>query len=88
MAELSVGDMAPDFTLRDQSGDDVRLSDFRGRKVLVYFYPKANTPGCTIQSCSVRDSLETLDAGGISALGISPDAPGPQSKFDTKYKLG
>lgn len=88
MARLSIGDAAPDFALSDQHDKPVRLSDFRGRKLLVYFYPKADTPGCTRQSCAVRDALPDLRAAGVDAVGISPDASGPQDKFDRKYSLG
>jgi peroxiredoxin Q/BCP len=83
---LSPGDKAPAFTLLDQSGNKVKLSDFKGRKVLVYFYPKADTPGCTTQACSLRDVLP--EVGDTSVLGISPDAPARQAKFDQKYGLG
>jgi peroxiredoxin Q/BCP len=86
MAQLKVGDKAPAFTLVDQRGDKVKLSDFKGRHVLVYFYPKADTPGCTAQSCGLRDILG--DIGDTAVLGISPDAPAKQAKFDTKYGLG
>jgi peroxiredoxin Q/BCP len=83
---LSPGDKAPTFTLLDQSGQKVKLADFKGRKVLVYFYPKADTPGCTAQACGLRDILG--DIGATAVLGISPDAPGKQAKFDQKYGLG
>ena len=83
---VSTGDDAPDFTLSDQDGNDVALSGFAGRKVLVYFYPKADTPGCTTQACGLRDVLG--DIGDTAVLGISPDAPAKQKKFDTKYSLG
>jgi thioredoxin-dependent peroxiredoxin len=88
MSQLKPGDPAPSFELPDQSGRPVRLEDFRERKLLVYFYPKADTPGCTTQSCSVRDHLGELEALGAAAVGISPDVPGKQAKFDTKYSLG
>ncbi len=88
MAELKPGDVAPNFELEDQNGRKVKLSDFQGRKLLLYFYPKANTPGCTTQACSVRDARGDLDPLGVTAVGISPDAPGPQKKFDEKYGLG
>ncbi|MBD3321524.1 MAG: thioredoxin-dependent thiol peroxidase [Chitinivibrionales bacterium] len=88
MAQLKSGDTAPAFALKDQNGADKRLSDFAGKKVLLYFYPKADTPGCTTQSCSVRDSLSELSQKGIVALGISPDLPEKQTKFDKKHGLG
>ncbi len=88
MKKLSVGDKAPAFTLLDQSGKKVSLSSFKGKKVLVYFYPRANTPGCTKQACSVRDSSKELTSKNIVTLGISPDKPEKQKKFDDKYTLG
>ena len=88
MATLVAGDPAPDFSLQDQSGSTVRLSDFRGRQILVYFYPKADTTGCTAQSCAVRDALPRLEELNVAAVGISPDLPAKQAKFDTKYTLG
>lgn len=87
MAERLVpGDAAPGFTLKDQHGADVALSGFRGRRVLVYFYPKADTPGCTAQACSLRDALPQV--GTAAVVGISPDPPKRQTAFDTKYGLG
>jgi peroxiredoxin Q/BCP len=86
MTTLAVNEKAPSFTLLDQTGTKVKLSDFKGRKVLVYFYPKADTPGCTAQSCGLRDVLG--DIGDTVVVGISPDAPAKQAKFDTKYNLG
>jgi thioredoxin-dependent peroxiredoxin len=83
---LSVGDAAPSFTLQDQSASPVALSDFKGRKVLVYFYPKADTPGCTTQACGLRDVLGQI--GDTAVLGISPDKPAKQARFDQKYGLG
>jgi thioredoxin-dependent peroxiredoxin len=83
---LKPGDKAPAFTLSDQDGQDVKLSGFKGRKVLVYFYPKADTPGCTTQACGLRDILG--EVGDTAILGISPDKPAAQKKFDTKYSLG
>lgn len=88
MGQLNVGDKAPDFELEDQSGNTVKLSDFKGRKLLIFFYPKADTPGCTKQSCSVRDAHEELATAGVDAVGISPDKSSKQQKFDTKYGLG
>jgi peroxiredoxin Q/BCP len=83
---LTPGDKAPDFTLLDQAGDTVKLAGLKGRKVLVYFYPKADTPGCTTQACGLRDILG--DVGDTAVIGISPDKPAAQAKFDTKYSLG
>ena len=83
---LKVGDKAPAFTLLDQDGKKVKLSDFKGRRVLVYFYPKADTPGCTQQACLLRDAAPQI--GDTAVLGISPDAPSKQLKFDEKYGLG
>jgi peroxiredoxin Q/BCP len=88
MGQLKPGDIAPQFELEDQNGRKVKLSDFKGRKLLLYFYPKANTPGCTTQACSVRDARGDLDPMGVAAVGISPDTPGQQKKFDEKYGLG
>ncbi len=88
MPTLKPGDAAPKFVLLDQNGKKVRLSDFRGRKLLVYFYPKADTPGCTKQACSVRDHRADLTDLGIAVVGISPDSPEKQKKFDEKYGLG
>lgn len=82
---LSDGDRAPAFTLLDQNGDQVKLTDFEGRKVLVYFYPKADTPGCTTQSCELSAIKGAVD---VQILGISPDEPGKQKTFDDKYSLG
>ncbi|MBV8303435.1 MAG: thioredoxin-dependent thiol peroxidase [Acidimicrobiia bacterium] len=83
---LKPGDKAPDFTLLDQHGNKVRLKDFRGRRAIVYFYPKADTPGCTTQACELRDASPKL--GDTAVVGISPDPPNRQAKFDEKYGLG
>jgi peroxiredoxin Q/BCP len=83
---LSAGDKAPAISLADQEGTTVKLAGFKGRKVLVYFYPKADTPGCTTQACGLRDILP--DLGDTAVVGISPDKPAAQKKFDTKYSLG
>ena len=83
---LAPGDPAPDFTLLDQHGNPTSLSSLRGRKVLVYFYPKADTPGCTKQACGLNDILG--DIGDTAVLGISPDKPSKQLKFAEKYGLG
>jgi len=88
MARLKPGDEAPGFELADQSGNKVRLSAFGGHKVLVYFYPKAGTPVCTRQACAVRDAAPDLERLGLIVLGISPDPPEKQQRFDEKHRLG
>lgn len=88
MTKLQPGDRAPEFSLEAQDGSTVNLTDFRGKKLLLYFYPKADTPGCTKQSCSVRDARGELWERGVAVLGVSPDTPGAQKKFDAKYSLG
>jgi peroxiredoxin Q/BCP len=88
MTKLAQGDAAPPFALSDQHGSTVRLEDFRGRKLLVYFYPEADTPGCTTQSCDVRDHRQELSGLGVDVVGISPDVPKDQLAFDEKYSLG
>ncbi|GAB3768760.1 peroxiredoxin Q/BCP [Nocardioides ginsengisegetis] len=81
MDRLSAGDTAPDFTLPDDQGNEVSLSGLRGRKVIVYFYPAAMTPGCTKQACDFTESLESLRGAGYEVLGISPDSPTRLAKF-------
>src|SRR5947199_4707751 len=88
MPKLKPGNAAPDFALSDQRGKTVKLKDFRGKKVVVYFYPKADTPGCTTQSCALRDAEPDLKKLKAVVLGISPDTPEKQLKFDEKYDLG
>ena len=88
MPKLQAGDTAPLFSLQDQTGATVSLVDFSGKYLLVYFYPRADTPGCTKQACSVRDARPDLATLGIAAVGISPDTPDRQQKFDEKYDLG
>jgi thioredoxin-dependent peroxiredoxin len=83
---LKPGDKAPSFTLLDQDENDVELATLKGRKVLVYFYPRSDTPGCTTQACGLRDVLG--DIGDTVVLGISPDTPSKQLKFAQKYGLG
>jgi peroxiredoxin Q/BCP len=84
---LQPGDTAPDFTLPDDTGADVALADLRGRKVIVYFYPAAMTPGCTKQACDFSESLESLERDGYAVLGISPDAPAKLAKFRERDHL-
>ncbi|MGD9736330.1 MAG: thioredoxin-dependent thiol peroxidase [Solirubrobacterales bacterium] len=88
MATLAVGEEAPDFTLRDQNGDEVTLSELRGETVVVYFYPRADTPGCTTQACGVRDRSGDYAAAGARVIGISPDEVEEIAKFADKYDLG
>ena len=78
---LNPGDPAPDFTLTSDTGEQVTLSDLRGRRVIVYFYPAAMTPGCTTQACDFRDSLDVLNQQGFTVLGVSPDKPAKLAKF-------
>ena len=84
---LSPGDPAPDFTLPTDTGEEVTLSSLRGRKVIVYFYPAAMTPGCTKQACDFTDSLDALKASGYEVLGISPDKPAKLAKFRERDSL-
>ena len=84
---LNEGDEAPDFELEDQDGEPVRLSSLRGSPVVLYFYPKADTPGCTTQACGIRDRSDEYDAAGAVVLGVSPDEPKKLRKFADKYSL-
>jgi thioredoxin-dependent peroxiredoxin len=86
-ARLSPGDTAPDFTLTDDAGHQVSLHDLRGKKVIVYFYPAAMTPGCTTQACDFTDSLDSLHAQGFEVLGVSPDKPEKLAKFRARDGL-
>jgi peroxiredoxin Q/BCP len=82
------GEEAPDFELRNQDGEAVRLSSLRGSPVVLYFYPKADTPGCTTQACGIRDRSSEYDASGAAVLGVSPDEPAKLRKFADKHGLG
>ena len=84
---LEVGDKAPAFSLPDADGNTVKLSDYKGRRVIVYFYPAASTPGCTKQACDFRDSLSELNGAGLDVVGISPDKPAKLAKFRDDQKL-
>ena len=84
---IGQGTAAPDFELSDQDGRRVRLSDLRGRKVVLYFYPKADTPGCTTQACGIRDHTADYEAAGAVVLGVSPDEPDKLRRFADKYDL-
>jgi peroxiredoxin Q/BCP len=84
---IEEGSPAPEFELRDDGGDTVRLSDFRGKRVVLYFYPKDDTPGCTTEACEFRDAYDTYRDQGIEILGVSPDDVGSHEKFKSKYDL-
>jgi peroxiredoxin Q/BCP len=86
-SRLSAGDAAPDFTLTSDTGDEVTLSDLRGRKVIVYFYPAAMTPGCTKQACDFSESLDSLKGAGFEVLGVSKDKPAKLAKFRERDQL-
>ncbi|MEQ9231991.1 MAG: thioredoxin-dependent thiol peroxidase [Cyclobacteriaceae bacterium] len=85
--KLQAGDTAPDFNSTDQNGDPIKLSDFKGKKVVLYFYPKDNTPGCTAQSCNLRDNYEDLQKQGYVVLGVSSDNEKSHQKFIEKHQL-
>jgi peroxiredoxin Q/BCP len=84
---LEIGQQAPDFKTQDQEGDAISLSDFKGKKVVLYFYPKNNTPGCTAQACNLRDNYEALQKAGYVVLGISSDSQKSHKKFVEKQNL-
>lgn len=84
---LKEGEAAPDFTVKNQDGDDVKLSDFLGQKVVLYFYPKDDTPGCTKEACGLRDNFSTFEKRGVKILGVSTDDEKSHRKFISKYDL-
>ena len=84
---LKIGNKAPDFESINQNGDKVKLSDFIGKKVVLYFYPRDNTPGCTAQACNLKDNYKTLQKNGYTILGISKDSPKSHQKFINKFDL-
>lgn len=84
---LQPGDMAPDFELPNEEGRPVKLSDYRGQRVILFFYPKADTPGCTAQACGFRDNFPRIEAAGATVLGISPDTPRALAKWKAKLDL-
>lgn len=84
---LKIGDKAPAFTVKDQDGSDVSLKDFKGKKLVLYFYPKDNTPGCTAESCNLRDNYSQLKKKGYEVVGISSDSEKSHQKFIDKYQL-
>lgn len=87
MTTLKAGDKAPDFTSTDQNGNSVSLSDFKGKKVVLYFYPKDNTPTCTVEACNLRDNYSDLTAKGFEVIGVSPDSEKKHQNFIKKYEL-
>jgi len=87
MAYLNKGDNAPDFTVETTNGNNLNLSDFKGKKVVLYFYPKDDTPGCTAEACNLRDNYGELTKRGFEVIGVSPDDINSHSKFTSKYKL-
>lgn len=87
MTALKVGDKAPEFTSKDQNGKEVSLKDFAGKKVVLYFYPKDNTPGCTAEACDFRDNYQSLKSKGFEILGISTDEESSHKKFEVKFDL-
>ncbi len=84
---LKVGDKVPDFSAKDQDGNTINLSDYKGKKLVVFFYPKANTPGCTAEACNLRDNYKELQAQGYELLGVSADSEKKQSNFRVKYEF-
>jgi peroxiredoxin Q/BCP len=84
---LKEGDEAPDIHLRTDSGEEFQLADLKGKRVVLYFYPKADTPGCTVEACEFRDDIQGFDKKGAVVVGISPDKPAAQAKFKIKYSL-
>ena len=87
MTTLTEGEKAPVFTGNDQNGNTVSLSDFKGKKIVLYFYPQDGTPTCTVQACNLRDNYALLNNNGFTVIGISPDAVAKHKKFETKYDL-
>jgi thioredoxin-dependent peroxiredoxin len=87
LAAMNDGDKAPDFELLNQDGETVKLSDHSGQTVVLYFYPRADTPGCTTQACGIRDRRAEYDAAGVTVIGVSPDGPAALRKFADKHDL-
>lgn len=87
MSALKIGDKAPAITAKNQNGNSINLSDFSGKKVILYFYPKDNTPGCTTEACNFRDNYQSLLADGFEVLGVSTDSEQSHQKFISKYEL-
>ncbi len=87
MTQLHIGDKAPDFTSVDQNGESISLGNFIGKKVVLYFYPKDDTPGCTAQACNLRDNYSSLSGKGFQVIGVSNDSIKKHKKFENKYEL-
>ena len=87
MKTLKVGDKVPNFTALDQDGNSISLSDYKGKQLIVFFYPKASTPGCTVEACNLRDNYELLQEKGYELLGVSADSQKRQANFRTKYSF-
>jgi len=87
MATLEIGQKAPDFSAKNQHGETVHLSDFKGKKVILYFYPKDNTPGCTTEACNFRDNYQSLKKDGFEIIGVSIDGEASHQKFISKHEL-
>ena len=84
---LNVGDRAPDMEIQTDSGEAFRLSQMKGKRVVLYFYPRADTPGCTVEACEFRDGIKAFGKKGAAVVGVSPDKPAAQAKFKQKYDL-
>ncbi|MEO0572369.1 MAG: thioredoxin-dependent thiol peroxidase [Bacteroidota bacterium] len=87
MNTLKVGNKVPEFTSKDQDGNEVSLSDYKGKKLIIFFYPRANTPGCTAEACNLRDNYVALQAQGYELLGVSEDSEKKQANFRNKYEF-
>jgi len=87
MTTLKIGDKAPGFTAKDQHGKTIKLEDFKGKKVVLFFYPKASTPGCTVEACNLRDNYQSFQSKGYDILGVSADSEKRQLNFSTKQEL-
>jgi peroxiredoxin Q/BCP len=87
MSMLQVGDQAPDIQVRTDSGEDFHLAQMKGKRVVLYFYPRADTPGCTVEACEFRDDMQAFGGKGAAVIGVSPDKPEAQAKFKQKYDL-
>ena len=87
MTTLKIGDKAPGFTAKDQHGKTINLEDFKGKKVVLFFYPKASTPGCTVEACNLRDNYQTFKSKGYDIIGVSADSEKRQANFKNKYEF-